>query len=348
MQREFVRRSLDQCVVVENGHEAIVSPDLWEAAQKKFALRKNGQLGTRGKGARGSTYLLTGDGLMKCKRCGYHFHGSTDRRSKIRYYLDGGYHMGGKEVCDMTLVRADALERLALDAVREAAFGEESGLCGSEVELAREIEEELAADGPTLVKPDPEREALQGKLAAIQKKREEAERLEREFGSAGAELVRRIRADEEAILRELAARPSSVDGPLTREERRLMAVEEARYRLDLKKALENGSPDERKRFVRDFVGRIEVDGRERKIRIAIYDGVGGNSSLRVVPPTGHGPKGRFPFRSPLRQRREPLQRLPLALLHVGVDSHARLSLLAVDHDVGDEVADEFLLQVGCA
>jgi len=285
-QREFVHRKIEDCVVVESCHEAIVSAETWDAAQKKFALRKKGDLGVRGKGARGSAYLLTGDGLMKCVRCGYHFHGSTDRTSKIRYYQDGGYHMGGREVCDMTLVRADELERMVLEAVRNAALGEAGGkLFDSEFDLVRAIEEELASQGAALERPDPERDALLEKLTTLRQKREDAERFEKEFGAAASDLVRKIRGEEEAVQRELAARPASGPVALSREERRRLAIEIARERLDLKAALENGSTEERKRFVRNYVASVEVDGRARKIRIAVYGG-GGNSSLRVVPPTG--------------------------------------------------------------
>ncbi len=64
-----------------------------------------------------------------------------------------------------------------------------------------------------------------------------------------------------------------------------MAGEIARHQLSLKEVFDHGTPDERERFIRDFVASIEVDGRERKVRIGFY-GEGGHSSLRVVPPNG--------------------------------------------------------------
>jgi hypothetical protein len=70
-----------------------------------------------------------------------------------------------------------------------------------------------------------------------------------------------------------------------------MAAEIARYKLSLKKVFAHGTPDERKRFIRDFVASIEVEGRERKVRIGFY-GEGGNSALRVIPPTGFEPVSR--------------------------------------------------------
>ncbi len=296
-QRDFVHRPIDQCVLVENCHEAIIPAELWEGAQNKLALRKKGQLGTRGKGARGSSYLLTGDGLMKCVHCGYHYHGSTDRTSKIRYYQDGGYHMGGKEVCKLTLVRADDLEGIVLDAIRQTALGEANPLGGTEADLAAEIERELEASTVPLEPRDSERDALEEKLVALRQKRAEAERFEKEFGAAAADLVKRIREEEQGLIGQLAAKRSGGRARLSQQERRELALAAARYRFNLQAVLEHGSPEERKRFVRDFVAAIEVDGQKRKIRIGLYGG--GNSSLRVVPPRGHGPKGnpRCPWRA---------------------------------------------------
>ena len=66
-------------------------------------------------------------------------------------------------------------------------------------------------------------------------------------------------------------------------------METARYRVNLKAVIEHGAPEERKRFIRDFVASIEVDGKERTIKIGFYV-EGGNSPLRVVPPRSHSPK----------------------------------------------------------
>ena len=286
---ELVKRPLDQCVVMEDCHKAIVPRELWDAAQEKLALRKTGTLGHRGKGGRGSGYLLTGDGLMKCVHCGYHFQGSTDRKSKIRYYLDGGYHMGGKDICRMTLVAADQLERMVVDAIQKIAFGEDKRLFADERDLAEAIDQELGSSERWVERADPAAEALEKKLSSVRKKLEDAKRFEREFGAAASDLVRRIKDEEETILREgVSSRPTGPE-PMNAKDRRRLAGEIARYQLSLKEVFDHGTPDERKRFIRDFVASIEVDGRERKVRIGFY-GEGGNSSLRVVPPTGFDTK----------------------------------------------------------
>lgn len=289
--REFVHRPLEECIVIEKAHEAIVSPELWDRAQKKLALRRLGQLGFRGKGGQGSPYLLSGDGLMKCAHCGYHFHGSTDRTSKIRYYLDGGYHMGGADVCAMTLVPANPLETVVLDWIRRHTSMGASGPFKSEEDLISAIERTLGSDGAKLHVPSQKVEALQRKLVDLRKKREDAERLAREFGQEASHLVGRIRAEEVAVADELAGlRKVNGSAPHVRDVRR-MASEIARYQVDLEAAFKHGTPDERKRFIRDFVAGIEVDGKERKVRISFYDDPE-DSAVRVVPPTGFEPVSR--------------------------------------------------------
>ena len=289
--REFVHRPLSECVMVEGCHEPVVTREVWDLSQKKFELRRHGDLGSRGKGARGSGYLLSGDGLMKCVNCGYHFHGSTDRKSKIRYYLDGGYHTGGKEICDMTIVAASEVEQYVLNLIETLAFGGRKPLFADEEDLARELERELENQSTGLERPDPEREALEEKLLQVRRKREEAEKFEREFGQVASGLVSRLREDETELERQIAEKESLSATPMTPGERRSLAKEIARYKIDLKVLIDEGSPEEKKHFIRNFIASIEVDGKNRKIKVGYYD-PGEDVALRVMPPTGLEPVSR--------------------------------------------------------
>lgn len=289
--QEIIKRPLEECIVIERCHEAVISTELWDRAQKKMAIRRRGNLGIQGKGARGSQYLLTGDGLMKCSRCGYHFHGSTDRTSKIRYYQDGGYHMGGSDVCDFTIVPALQLEGVVLEWIRQHTMLGPSGLFKDEEDLVSEIERSLETDGVKLQVPDPRAEELERKLGELRKKREDAERLAREFGQEASHLVGRIRAEEAAAANELVGLRKTNGAPLQGRDVRKLAKEIAGYQIRMEEAFQHGTPDERKRFIRDFVAGIEVDGKERKIRVSFY-GDPEKSSLRVIPPTGFEPVSR--------------------------------------------------------
>lgn len=289
--QEIVRRPLDECVIFENAHEAIIPLELWNLAQRKFQLRRNGNLGHRGNGGRGSDYILSGDGLMKCARCGYRFHGSTDRKSNTRYYLDNGYHEGGPEVCEMTLVSADELEYLVLDWIRERSLLQYADLYQDKEQLVAEVEKTLDNSSLHSKVAHPKTDSLERKLAELRRKREEAERLEMEFGRGASQLVDRIRTEEAALAQELSRLLTRKGASLSEADRHRLAIDIAQYHTDLESAFRHGTPEERKRFIRDFIHSIEVDGRERKIKIAFY-GDGNNSGVRVVPPTGFEPVSR--------------------------------------------------------
>jgi hypothetical protein len=283
--REFVHRALKDCVIVENCHEAIISPELWEKAQVRLTRRKQMKGVVRGQGARGSVHILSGDGLLKCVHCGYHFHGMKDRTSGKRYYIDGGYQNGGREVCDLTLVGADALERHVVQAIRSMAFK----LFDGDDELEREVERMLALDGPSTPVLDPRVEALQEKLSVLTKKRQDTERLAKEYGpETVAVLLERMRLEEVALNRELLILRNASPAVVTVRDRRRMAQEAVGYHRDFVRAFQAGTPDEKRRFIRDFVGSIEVDGRTRKIKIGYFADVG-NSPLTVIPRTGFEP-----------------------------------------------------------
>jgi hypothetical protein len=55
-------------------------------------------------------------------------------------------------------------------------------------------------------------------------------------------------------------------------------------KIDLKVLIEQGTPDEKKQFIRTDIASIEVVGKNRKIRVGYYD-PGEDVALRVMPPT---------------------------------------------------------------
>jgi hypothetical protein len=94
------------------------------------------------------------------------------------------------------------------------AFGSEQGLFSDERDLTEAIEQELATSDRWAERSDPQADALQKKLAVVRKKREDAERFEKEFGAAASDLVRRIKEEEDELFREcFAQRPSTPERP---------------------------------------------------------------------------------------------------------------------------------------
>ncbi len=308
--RAFVHRTEDECIVDEHCHEAIVEKALWEEAQDKLIERKSGSKKLEGSGTR-SVYLLTGDGLMKCAHCGYRFQGDTDRRSKIRRYMDSGYHMGGKSVCKCYLVPADPLESWITDEIRRRVFGKEA-IFADRADLERAIEQALVAGRQAAGSSDREIKELEGKIAANKEKvRLLLAKVSPELMEMINETLGQIKKETSALEEELRALrvAARAEGIVTRDFKAL-ARQAADYLSHLKEVLQSGGVDERKRFVRAFVHEIVVDGEKRRVKVVFFDdGMGGDSqspltalqalagrlgdvSPQLVPPTGFEPVSR--------------------------------------------------------
>ncbi len=142
--RTFVYRTAVECIEIKGCHEALVAPALWEKAQHRFDAHRIAGKSRSGLGVR-SNYLLSGDGLIRCEHCAYRFQGDTDRKSKIRYYIDGGYHAGGKSVCFNSMVPADGLEDRIIREIGDRIVDGRAALFASRKELEEAIEQALLA-----------------------------------------------------------------------------------------------------------------------------------------------------------------------------------------------------------
>jgi DNA invertase Pin-like site-specific DNA recombinase len=111
-------------IISECVHEALVSKDVWEAAQRSVAKRR----AEHGNARPTKRTLLAG--LLVCKRCGNPFTTIRDRRwpgptgEGYRSYTCSGYHRYGKSVCRVVNVPGPALDRFVLDAVRKVLLGD--------------------------------------------------------------------------------------------------------------------------------------------------------------------------------------------------------------------------------
>ena len=267
--RTYVCRPEEECIVVEDCHEAIVQKEVWEKAKTLIRNRTHGK--NPGRGVK-SSYLLSGDGLIKCAHCGYRFQGDTDRRSKIRRYIDSGYHMGGTSVCRCYMVPADALEAWVVEEIQARLLDGRAALFGSREELEMAIEQALIAgrdDSPTKESEIPK---LERKLAERKKK------VEMLVSNVSAENLRllnehlgRLRQEIEAIEGELRAlRVATRAEDIVTGDLKALAREAAGYVVNLREVLDKGSPDEKKRFIRDFISEAVVDGEKREVRVGFF------------------------------------------------------------------------------
>jgi DNA invertase Pin-like site-specific DNA recombinase len=329
--KEYVCRPVGECILVEDCHEGIVDKAVWSEAQEKLDEDKLGSKKLEGSGTR-SAYLLSGDGLMKCAHCGYRFQGDTDRRSRIRRYMDSGYHMGGKTVCRCYLVPADPLETWMIDQIKTRIFGP-GALFGSRAELEKALEQALAAGQQAASNSDREIQDLERRIA---EKKEKAKLLVANVSPENLaflnEAVGELRKETEAMENELRAVrvATRAEGIITRNLKAL-ARQAADYVVHLKDVLEAGTVDERKRFIRAFVHEIVVDGKKRRVQVTFYDDglgaeapsplaaveavagrLGDSVSPQLAPPRGSTPYGKdsrhvhwkeVPFPQPLRRKR---------------------------------------------
>lgn len=110
--------------IVENVHQPIISADTFQKARQAVAGRRD--LGELAKPVNRS--LLSG--LIVCNHCGHNYLqkkvNSTcgGERVKYRYYTDGGYNRGGKTVCRITNIPADALDAFVIARIRDIILGD--------------------------------------------------------------------------------------------------------------------------------------------------------------------------------------------------------------------------------
>lgn len=301
--RTFVCRTEEECIVVEDCHEPAISKAIWEKAKALLKTRGHGK--QSGLGAR-SSYLLSGDGLLKCARCGYRFQGDTDRRSKIRRYMDSGYHMGGLAICRCYMIPADALENWVIDEIQARILDGRAGLFAGREDLEKAIEQALLAGREDSPKKDSEIPALEQKLADRKKK---IDLLLSNISTENLPLLNdhlaRLRKEMEAIENELRAlRVANRAEDVVTRDLKALAKEAAGYVVNLRKVLDSGSSDEKKRFVRDFVAEAVVDGEKREVRVGFYSddsgplrniterAAGVDVPLWLAPPTGFEPVSR--------------------------------------------------------
>jgi hypothetical protein len=92
------------------------------------------------------------------------------------------------------------------------------------------------------------------------------------------EHLRRLRKEIEAIESELRAmRVADRARDIVTRDVKAIAKEAAGYIVNLREVLEQGMPDEKKRFIRDFLGSIVVDGEKRQVQVGFFEDEDGGS-----------------------------------------------------------------------
>jgi DNA invertase Pin-like site-specific DNA recombinase len=109
--------------VVEGTHEPLVSPDVWEKGHRAY-MRRVG----RGGGAKTTVNRSLLSGLIVCRHCGWRYaqwRTGMVSGKRWRYYIDRGYWVAGKTVCQSMRIPADALDKFVVGKVRDLLLGDQ-------------------------------------------------------------------------------------------------------------------------------------------------------------------------------------------------------------------------------
>jgi len=292
-------------IVVPNCHEALVPKDLWRKAQAIREARKEKGANTGFRRGRGlvSPYLLSG--LVECGGCGHKFHGHKITKGKSKkngekvvtnYYVCGGYMMAGNSICRRDLIRREALDNFIIDRVRLklVPFLENGG----DQLLRQLLQEEL-----NTAQPDPraEMKKIRRRLQEISEKAdvllENLTPTNRDFLDEKLAKLKRERRHLEEMLEEqekVRYEPVDIDA---------LVSESVGSLSRFQQVMEQGRLEEKKEFLRAFVGRIRI-----------YPGKGrGTVEYYKIPDLERLPVGKSSFKLVAGVRYEALQKKILAL-----------------------------------
>jgi site-specific DNA recombinase len=251
--------------IVPGNHPAIVTRERWEAAQQLRAVREKSRKGDgyRGGRAKQSAHLLSG--LIRCPRCGHNFGGATVSKGKrrldgtrvlTRYYECSAYRNKGTSVCQKALVPAVPLEADVLSEIerRVVAFLQDGGaeFLRSGLKSAAKLWLEQNA---------PDRKAIEERL------RETGANIKRLLASITPANARYV--DEEIVV--LGRERDALDAQLDQIRIRGSMAPDVEAIVDqivtclqdFQAVFKEGTPEEKKEFIRLFVERIELDAEKR-------------------------------------------------------------------------------------
>ncbi|MBZ5639079.1 MAG: zinc ribbon domain-containing protein [Acidobacteriia bacterium] len=242
-----------------------------------------------------SPFLLSG--LVTCARCGQAYQGRTVNSTKHRkdgskiktlYYACGGWVMKGASACEKFLLRKEPLEELLMETIQGRL---QTLLTGEGETVLREyIQEEIANQGQ-----DPRREitTIRDRVAAIDQNASVLlEGLSPETRAFVDTKLRDLGNERRRLQDRLQELETAPYEPIDVE---LVLREGLASLRNLPRMLESGSLEERKEFVRAFVGGVKVMPEEARLELEMrrFPAVAlprpGNSACQVVAGAGFEP-----------------------------------------------------------
>src|SRR5262249_15788476 len=239
-------------IVVENGAPAIVTRELWDAAQARHHGRRFGAGRPWHR-----PYLLSG--LIECAHCGKRFQAKKLARTRTpACYICGGYVASGAQFCNSPRIPTTYLDDAVLEGIQKRL-----DIVLDAAELGRRVDELLDEDRHAASATVPE---LESRLTET---RQGIGRLVTAL-AAGTDDLRSVRA----ALVELERHREGIETDLAEAFKRVNARGEPRADVvattieslgSVRDLLASGSSEERKSIVRSFLQGIRIDAARRQV-----------------------------------------------------------------------------------
>ena len=256
-----LRNGVEDWIVQENTHPAIISKTAFREAQKR---RENtarfgaANVGNCGRGAH-SPFLLSG--LIRCKNCGHKWMGYTSNgkkkvdgtRSKTLYYACGGYVTKGNSVCRRHVVRKEFLEEWVVQKIEEMLkeyFGTSEGIEKVKAMIAEEVK---------ISSEEIEKESILLDEETLKIKRTINNLIEN-ISSVNKEFVDQRMLELKRELIALESKKREIEEAKNKQNEVSRIIEQAReIANDFKETFASGTVEQKKLFLRAFLKGITLD-----------------------------------------------------------------------------------------
>lgn len=260
----------------ENVHEPIIEKSVFQRVQSILAERHMSRAHPR---RVSSKYMLSG--LVICGQCGVPLTGAAAKSSKYFYYACMNRRKRGNEACHAKLIRKEKLEKFVVDRLQDSIL------------TPTNIKELISITNKKILATyQHSKENVSVIDKALEDAREKLDRLFNalELGKLGLDVLSPRILEQKKAIATLEAQKASliasadeflihVDGPTMQG-----------YINDLKALLLSGSFTQQKTFLKSFIKKVRVQGKEVLIEYTVppLQAVGGQPLAEVLPMERNG------------------------------------------------------------
>ena len=265
--------------IIRDAHKPLVSRRLFELTKQKRnckpqSIEQKGldpRLKSHGKTWHGKRSRFILSGLLICAKCGSRYQGITRSKGKLNldgtrtknfYYGCGGYISRGKSVCELNLIKKEALENIIIKEILQfySKYLEDDG---REL-LAQEIKSQTEYETKD-IKSARQRAAneLQRVEGIINNLLDNLTETNRQFVDERLNDLKKQKQQLETRLEEFDKLESSQANVQD------IASEALKFTSSLEYIFRNGLPQEKLAVIRQCIEKIYLDGENKKIKLKI-------------------------------------------------------------------------------